>query len=589
MIKLISLQINPKGITGLASPRFEFGEHITQFSGDNRSGKTPMVQTLVYCLGYPIQFRQDLISYCSSATLCLEIDRQQFAFERSYSSDPQSFDLTVRWSDKETRYSSEAEFSKFVFSKFGLTPITLVDIRGKGAAPYISTVFPLLYLDQDVGYGEIYKPVAKFIRDQFLEMIRYIFGFAAKNSFDSAKQILKLTAERIAIDELIAAYKVSHTKLAESVGSISEDALRSQLEGLNARLEGLQASQGNQSESIGAIQAVRQNFATQRWMLDTEVRELSLRIESYGRIKMEIQAEGDALSLNSKAKRLFEAAVSICDKENCGLFKVSEASYAKNLLYLKDQIKDLDLNIESVKILRSNKNAQMEQVLKDLEALQREELTIESSTPIQGLVKAANEVTRAIVDFERQLVLIEQLKKSTLKIIGFETMRSGLTNRIDAFQAKGRTAESDMIWLRSELRDATVRWLDILETEGVDRNIKIDAVLNFEFGFEQLNSFKGSTRVRVVLAVHAAMFEIYLKKIQLPISFLVFDTPNQQELEKTDLTKFMRALKVLCIKHGAQIVFASKDYKLTPDAKDRIYMPTYPGEKHLMYLGTRTD
>jgi hypothetical protein len=181
------------------------------------------------------------------------------------------------------------------------------------------------------------------------------------------------------------------------------------------------------------------------------------------------------------------------------------------------------------------------------------------------------------------------LKKSTLKIIGFETVRSGLTNRIDASQAKGRTAESDMVWLRSELRDATVRWLDILETEGVDRNIKIDSILNFEFGSEQLNSFKGSTRVRVVLAVHAAMFEIYLRKIQLPMSFLVFDTPNQQELERTDLTKFMSALKMLCVKHGAQIVFASKDYKLTPDDKDRMYMPTYPGEKHLMYLGTRMD
>ena len=71
------------------------------------------------------------------------------------------------------------------------------------------------------------------------------------------------------------------------------------------------------------------------------------------------------------------------------------------------------------------------------------------------------------------------------------------------------------------------------------------------------------------------------------MSFLVFDTPNQQELEKTDLTKFMNALKLLCAKHKAQIVFASKDYKLIPDDKDKVYMPTNPGEKHLMYLGTK--
>ena len=546
-----------------------------------------MVQTLVYCLGYPIQFRQDLISNCSSATLELDINGHKFVFERTYSTNIQSFDLVVRSNGIENRYNSEIDFSEFLFSKFGLQPINLIDIKGKSASPYISTVFPIFYLDQDIGYAELYKPTKRFIKDQFLEMVRYIFGFAAKNSFDSSKEILKLIAERSALDELIAAYKASHVRLVESVGSVSESALRSQLEGLNARLEGLQKSQGDHSESFGAIKSVRQNLSSQRWMLDSEIRELSLRIESYQKIRMEMEAEGDALSLNAKAKRLFEAAVSTCDNVNCGLFKISEASYAKNLLYLKDQIKDLDINIESAKSLRSNKNAQMKQAQLDINALQVEELKIDKSTPVQGLVRAVNEVTRSIVDFERQLALIEQSKRSSLKIVGFETTRGNLTNRIDSVQAKGRTAESEMIWLRTELRDATIRWLNVLETEGVDRNIKIDPILDFDFGSEKLSSFKGSTRVRVVLAVHAALFEIYLEKVQLPMSFLVFDTPNQQELEKTDLTKFMNALKLLCAKHKAQIVFASKDYKLIPDDKDKVYMPTNPGEKHLMYLGTK--
>jgi hypothetical protein len=587
VIKFLSLEINPKGITGLSSPRFDFGEQITQFRGDNRSGKTPMVQTLVYCLGYPIQFRRDLISHCSSATLKVKINEAAFTFERTYSESIQDFDLTVTSAEEITRYTSEADFSAFFFSKFGLLPTTLTDIKGKGVIPYISTVLPIFYLDQDTGYSEIYRPSSKFIRDQFLEVVRYIFSFAAKNSFDSAKEVLKLTSERNAIDELIGAYKVSHARLAESVGSVSENVLKSQLEGLNTRLVALQESQGSQSESLNAIQAVRQNFSNQRWALDAEIRELSLRIDSYSRIKMEMEAEGDALSLNAKARRIFESAVSVCANVNCGLFKVSEASYAKNLLYLKDQIKDLDLNIETVKVLRSHKSAQLEQIRQDIDALDNEEKSVGAATPIQGLVVAVNEITRSIVNFERQLVLIDQVKKSTLKLVEFETKRDGLTNRIDSANAKGRTAEADMLWLRSELKDATIRWLGILETEGVDRNVKIDSLLNFEFGSEQLNSFKGSTRVRVVLAVHAALFEIYLGKVNLPFAFLVFDTPNQQELENTDLTKFMNALKSLCIKYGAQIIFSSKDYKLNADEKDKIYLPTYPGEKHLMYLGTK--
>lgn len=155
MIKFLSIEINPKGITGLSSPRFDFGEEITQFRGDNRSGKTPMVQTLVYCLGYPIQFRRDLISHCSSATLKIKINEVAFTFERIYSESIQDFDLTVTTAEGSTRYTSEADFSSFFFSKFGLLPTTLTDIRGKGVIPYISTILPIFYLDQDTGYSEI--------------------------------------------------------------------------------------------------------------------------------------------------------------------------------------------------------------------------------------------------------------------------------------------------------------------------------------------------------------------------------------------------------------------------------------------------
>ena len=586
MIKLISLKINPRGITGLASPQFYFGEHITQFGGENRSGKTPMVQSLVYCLGYPVQFRQDFVAYCSSATLELLIDKKKFYFEREISSNNQSFDMTVRSIDGEVKYRSESDFSSFFFSVFGLLPINLIDLRGRSAIPYISTVFPIFYLDQDIGYAEIYKPIAKFIRDQFLEMVRYIFGFAAKNSFDTDKHVLKLKAERDALDELISAYKASQERLVNSLGTIPEAVIRAQLITLNERLVVLQESHGGHSESISAISAVRQNLMEQKWILGSEIRELSLRLQSYEKIRSEMEAEGDALSLNSKAKRLFDSVISVCNSANCGLFKTSEDSYGKNLLYIKDQIKDLNSNILSVSALRQSKSEQLSLIEKEISNLNDDQLIAERNTPIQNLVKAVNDVTRAIVDLERQLTLVDQSKKLSLKIENFEVRRGGFTTRIESLQAKGKTAEAEMHWLRSELKDATVRWLDVLETEGVDRNIKIDSLLNFEFGSEQLVSFKGSTKVRAVLAVHAALFEIYLRKSKLPMSILVFDTPNQQELEKTDLTKFMSALKQLCRKHSAQVVFASKDYKLNADGEDRVYMPEFPGDRHAMYLGS---
>jgi hypothetical protein len=589
MIKLKSLHIKPKGVAGLGSPILKFGEHITQFSGDNRSGKTPMIQTLVFCLGYPISFRQDLLVSCSSATLDLTMNGRQYSFERVLSSDSLTFDLKVASDDSQWSFNSELDFSRFFFDRFGLLPINLIDLGGRSAAPYISTVLPLFYLDQDFGYGEIYKPQKKFIRDQFLEMVRYVFGFSAKNSFDADKLTLRYKAERGSLDEMIAGYKASQAKLAETLGSVSEDLLKAQLSLLNSRLTSLWESKGEQSESLGALKLVRENLSAQRWALDSEVRDLSLRIDGYEKIKSEIEAECDALSLNATAKRLFESLGSICQNEQCGLFRSSEHSYAKNLLYLKDQLKDLEFNIESVRGLRSSKLGQLTMAIESLDVLKAEGARSESDTPVESLVKAVNEVTRSIVDAEQKLTSIEQSKNFTLKIANLEAKREGLSNQIDASEAKGRTADGDMQWLRSTLRDATVRWLNVLETEGVDRNIKIDAMLNFEFGSEQLSSFKGSTKVRAVLAVHAALFEVYLQKVSAPMSLLVFDTPNQQELENTDLTNFMRSLKALCRKFDAQVVFASKDFKLSPDERDIVHAPTFPGEKHAMYLGEVGD
>ena len=48
----------------------------------------------------------------------------------------------------------------------------------------------------------------------------------------------------------------------------------------------------------------------------------------------------------SQARRLFASFEDICSNPACGLFLGSSESYGKNLLYLKDQVKDLQRNTE---------------------------------------------------------------------------------------------------------------------------------------------------------------------------------------------------------------------------------------------------
>ncbi|ETF02348.1 hypothetical protein W822_12450 [Advenella kashmirensis W13003] len=53
--------------------------------------------------------------------------------------------------------------------------------------------------------------------------------------------------------------------------------------------------------------------------------------------------------------------------------------------------------------------------------------------------------------------------------------------------------------LRTQLRELAVRWMDILETKNVSRNVDIDLDMRFKFNNESLDLFSGSTEIRLVL------------------------------------------------------------------------------------------
>ncbi len=59
-MKLINIQIFPNNQLGWRSDLLRFGDNITQLFGPNGCGKTPIVQSIAYCLGYPSVFRNDI-------------------------------------------------------------------------------------------------------------------------------------------------------------------------------------------------------------------------------------------------------------------------------------------------------------------------------------------------------------------------------------------------------------------------------------------------------------------------------------------------------------------------------------------------
>lgn len=582
-MKLISLKINKRNNSGWESEEIAFGVHVTQVTGENGSGKTPIIQAIVFCLGFPVTFRDDVKAQCRSVSLVIEARNEQHLIERGLETETK---ITVSSNNTFREFNDEREFSEFVFYLIGLDPVNLLDTSNRKTVPYMATALPLFFLDQDNGYSEIYRPPASFIKDQFQEMVRYLFRFSQRNLFESAKDLIALKSKRDTLHEIIAGHRSVLERLyAKHTSNLSEQLIIDRITEKRTQLDQLGSSQGARSDATAAFDAEIYELGKSITELDREDSELKLRASSFQKIKKEIDTEINTLSLNERARRLFESMESICTNSECGLFKKSTESYGRNLLYLKDQAKDLEsgasaaeARTEVIREVRASLQAQLERLKgKRVRSLQQEGLS--------GLVEVIREVTESVIALEQELAVVRQLHSLTTRLDEAEADRSALSDKIESISSRGRTADQNMVTLRIELRTLTLKWLEILGTENVDRNLSVDQDLRFQFGNEQIRAFKGSTLVRVVLAIHAALFEAYMTRPGEKFSCLIFDTPNQQEIKTEDLRNFMRALKRLCADHHAQVVFASKDYRYEADDHDVIVEPSFPGMQHSMYLG----
>jgi hypothetical protein len=320
--------------------------------------------------------------------------------------------------------------------------------------------------------------------------------------------------------------------------------------------------------------------------INNELADLKLRVTSFLTIKGEIETEINTLSLNERAKRVFESIGTICANTDCGLFQMSRESYGKSLLYLKDQAKDLELSATAARnrmqVLEGARAASQTH----LGSLKMKREDIHKSEVLSALVDAVKEATESVLLLEQELILVRQIKAVATRLYEASEERGGLSDKIDNIETHGRRTDQNMLGLRVRLRDLTLKWLEILGTENVNRNVLIENDLKFMFGSESIRAFKGSTLVRVVLAIHAALFEAYISRPGVKFSCLIFDTPNQQEILVDDLHRFMQELKKLCVTYDAQVVFASKDYHYRADDEmDCRVTPMFPGDKHPMYLG----
>lgn len=86
-MRLVSLKIFPNGQLGWGSELLVFGRDVTQLFGPNGCGKTPVVQSIPFCLGFPSIFRNDIYDRCKYAELTVSSAKGNLLLRRVYSRD----------------------------------------------------------------------------------------------------------------------------------------------------------------------------------------------------------------------------------------------------------------------------------------------------------------------------------------------------------------------------------------------------------------------------------------------------------------------------------------------------------------------
>jgi hypothetical protein len=198
-------------------------------------------------------------------------------------------------------------------------------------------------------------------------------------------------------------------------------------------------------------------------------------------------------------------------------------------------------------------------------------------------------LTKQLVDAQAELGRITALKDERSKLFKLEQERARIQDRIDGLTNTGR-ADNEFNKLRMKLRELTVKWMNTLVTQNVSPNIDIDLNLRFTFGGETLDVFGGgSTTIRLVLAIHAALFEAYLSEPSRPFRFLILDTPKQEELHTADLAEYIKELEKMCEANNAQLLLSSTEYDHPTGKSDKRWLPMYTGLDKPMYLGKKAD
>lgn len=257
------------------------------------------------------------------------------------------------------------------------------------------------------------------------------------------------------------------------------------------------------------------------------------RESSLLQIMKEINTEINTLNLNEEAKRIFRSFEEICPSLDCKMFTRSSESYAKHLLYLKDQIKDIERSLN----LDSDRHDAIEQEIKHtskiIEDLNTMRTNIIEEEDISSVIDAISEITSMLFKLQLEKNELNKIALLEAKYVEMLNKREHALDELDGLD-KNRQTIPRLAKVKTTLRDKFIFWLKVLKTPNIDFNITFENDFSPIMGYETLEQLKGSTKSRAILAYRSALIESMIELNCKSFMFAIFDTrSNMKYITKT--------------------------------------------------------
>jgi len=586
-MKLVSLQLIGIGATAWSSRKLVFGDRITQLYGPNGSGKTPIVQSIVFALGYKVEFRDDILERCDHVLLEVRVGEREFVIRRGLKG---AFHVTVEERGGTTAEPiNEREYSRLLLSLWGFDDPGLTTVGDKATHIYSTQILPLFFLDQDHGYAQEYYSDSRFIKSQYAEAMRLIFGLVPKHAFDKRRLKNELKEKLEYLDRAVIRSERVMEELGSDLGAPRRPApdIERELQAAVASLDSLRESGGASEQISLELDTYIVQLQQQERVLVRERSDLEARVRGFGQIRHEIEVEANSLSLNEEARRVFATFDAICANENCGLFVRSSVSYGKSLLYLKDQIKDLERTNSAHQRRINEVEAELSVLAEQISSVRARRAELTDQSPVASLVEVVSQLTERVIQLRRAHRIEDELGQLESEYVVKLDERAKVQTRLGDLEGNSGVADLELLKVRNALCERIRHWVDVLRTSNVSPEVQMDGDFNVTFGGQKISKFKGSTRTRLVLAIRTATFDLITSSVEHAPHFFVLDTPRQQDISRDDLAEYITKLQKLASERSAQVIYSTTNHRYALGEGDAEWTPDFPGAEHHMFLGTQ--